>query len=714
MQTSSLGLRPPSGPVGNPPAGGSRPTEAYTIGGMVSVKPLRQLLAEEEHAARARAQAANNQPVVLSLASHIRHFFSVSSAAKRDVETRILDGLRALRGEYPPDKLAQLRQQDSPEIYMMLFASKARQYKALLGDVVLGSGDDKPWSLKCTPDPTLPPDAAAEIMHQVYEEVLQAEQVGQPMNVSDIRTMAVDTKNRAEALRMKEARDRACRAETKLEDMLLEGGFTDALDQVLDDMTVSPTAFLKGPVMRRRAKLVWEETPNGYEPRVENEIEPHWERRDPLNIYPAPWAPDIRTGPLIDRHKLTAQQLADMIGVEGYNDDVIREILQEYGINGLHDWLSIDTERASAEGRDPSYANHSDTIDALQYWGPATGKQLREWGMTEADVPDEAKVYEIEAWLIGRWVFRAVINPDPLARRGYYAVSFRPVPGSVWGQSLHDTVRDVEAMCNAAARALAANMAIASGPQVWINVDRVPQSEELSTMFPWKLWQTTSDPAGSTAAPMGFFQPSSNASELMAVYERYSQLADEYTGIPRYMTGDGNVGGAGRTASGMSMMVGNAGKTVKSAVQMFDKRVIAPAVQRAYEHLMVYYPDPDLKGDLQAVARGALSLMTKEAAQVRRNEFLTLALQSDKVHSLIGDEGLASLLRASTRGLELDSASIVPSTTEVRVQQRVAAAQQQQALMMQAAAAQQQQQIKGPTASAELANGAPVTDNFGA
>mgnify|MGYP000202130934 CR=1 FL=1 len=42
---------------------------------------------------------------------------------------------------------------------------------------------------------------------------------------------------------------------------------------------------------------------------------------------------------------------------------------------------------------------------------------------------------------------------------------------------------------------------------------RVPAGTDVTTMYPWKLWPMASDPTGSTAAPMGFFQPSSNANE---------------------------------------------------------------------------------------------------------------------------------------------------------------------------------------------------------
>ena len=66
------------------------------------------------------------------------------TAKQQDAERRIIDALRAKRGEYDPDKLQKIRQQQGSEIYMMLFATKARQLKALLGDILLGTGDDLP------------------------------------------------------------------------------------------------------------------------------------------------------------------------------------------------------------------------------------------------------------------------------------------------------------------------------------------------------------------------------------------------------------------------------------------------------------------------------------------------------------------------------------------------------------------------------------------
>ena len=671
------------------------------------VKTLGQMQSDER-AARERAEAANAAPVVQQLASAIRHHFTLAEQARRDVDKRMLNAKRSLRGEYAPDFLAKLREQNSSEIFMMLFASKARQMKALLGDVLLGTGDDKPWTLRHTPSPELPPELADEILRGVYELVAQAEQGPAPLSTAQVRQLLRDAKTEAEAQIAQEAKTRPARAEKKLEDILAEGGFIEALDQFLDDLCIYPTAFLKGPVVRRRGKLSWVQGPDGaYAPDVKVSPQPGWERVDAMDIYPAPWARTVNDAYLIERHRLSVQSLNELIGVEGYSEDAIRQVIDQYGKGGLRKWLASDAERAEAEGRNTVYSDmSSDLIDALQYWGSATGKQLIEWGLPKDQVPDEAAVYQIEAWLIGTWVIKAAINADPLARRPYFAHSAKRVPGSVQGLSLHDIMADCENMCNAAARALSNNMGIASGPQVWVNVDRMPAGEAITELFPWKITQTTSDPMGSSAAPMGFFQPSSNAAELMGVFEKFSQLADEYTGIPRYMTGDGNVGGAGRTASGMSMMVGNAGKTIKGMISGIDINVLGPAISRGYEFLMRYDPDQDIKGDLQVVARGALSLVTKESAQVRRNEFLSLALQSPLLQQLLGVDGMAELVRTTTRTLEMDSGNLVPSASEIAL--RMAQAQAQQ--MPQGAP----QQLQGPTASAELTNGAPVTDNFGA
>lgn len=689
-----LGLQPPT----------SAPT--YSLGGTVNVKSLGALQAEEAAAEAARrAQEQANDPVVQSLAGHIRRHWSLAKDAKQTIEKDMLSALRSRRGEYDPDTLSRIRQQGGSEIYMMLFATKARQAKALLTDVIVGSGSEKPWTIQPTPDPDLPPTEVDQIMQATQQLVMQAEMSGMPMSIADIRQMLVDAKQALENQVMETARIYAQRAEKKIEDICVEGGWLDAIDQFLDDLMVFKTAFLKGPVVRKVPQLKWEQGPDGtFQPVTVAEQRLEFERVDPFNIYPAPWSKTVHDGFLIERHKLSRADLNAMIGIDGYNEAAIREVLKDHGSGGLHEWLSVDTERAAAEGRDTLSAGteRSDLIDALQYWGSVSGAMLREWGMGEDEVPDETKEYEVEAWLIGTHVIKAVLNPDPLHRRPYYADGYSRIPGAFWHNSLFDCIRDCQDMCNSAARALANNMGISSGPQVQINVDRLPAGEKLEEMFPWKLWQVSSDPMGSSAKAIDFFQPSSNANELMGVFQRFSEIADEYSGIPRYMTGlAGGEGGAGRTASGMSMMITNASKQIKQLLSSIDLHVIGPSIERTYQWLMQYDPDSGLKGDLKIMARGALSLVTKEAAQVRRNEFL-MATGNPVDLQIMGLEGRAEILREAAKGLNLNPDKVIPSLSVLK----------QRAAMAQMAAMQQQQAAVAQSNGQELMDGTPVTDNY--
>lgn len=686
-------------------------TPAVTnIGGIMPVQSLSSMMAEEANqAAIERAQAANAQPLISSLVTHIKHHWDLAKKAKMTPELEMLSAVRSRRGEYDPDTLAKIKRQGGSEIYMMLFATKARQAKALLVDVLIGAGTEKPWTITPTPKPELPPSEVTAIMQAVQQEVMQYEMMGQPVSVADIRQRLLDAKQGLENQVLETARIYAERAEHKIEDMLVEGGFQHALDQFIDDLMCFKTAFIKGPIVRNKRQLSWTQGPDGkFVPTPVSEQKVEWERVDPFNMYPAPWSRSVNDGFLIERHKLSRGDLNELIGVDGYNDDAIKAVLDEHGKNGLHEWTNVDNQRAQAEGRDTLAANmnYSDLIDALQYWGSVSGKHLREWGMTEEEVPDTSKEYEVEAWLIGNWVIKAVINPDPLMRRPYYSDGYSRIPGAFWHNSLFDCIRDCQDMCNSSARALANNMGIGSGPQVNVNVDRLPPGEQITEMYPWKIWQTTSDPMGSSAPAIDFFQPGSNSNELMSVFQKFSELADEYSGIPRYMTGlAGGEGGAGRTASGMSMMIGNASKQIKQSVSSIDINVLEPLVERAYQWLLQYDPDADIKGDLKVVARGALSLVTKEAAQVRRNEFLQVALASPLVQQIVGIDGAAELLRESVKGLNINPDKVVPSMSVLKARAAIAQAQQMQML-------QAQQQGKPVGNGQELMDGAPVTDNF--
>ena len=657
----------------------SQNAPGVTVGGIVPIKSIGQLLAEE----KAAAQQANNEPVVQNLAAYIKQKWMYARMAKEyTIEQKMLKSVRARRGEYDPDKLAQLREQGSSVIYMMLTSNKCRAASSWLRDVLLTGSDDKPWSLKPNPVPDMEPTIIQGLMLQAQQKLQEMLMAGLNPSNEEVKEMLLELKDAAYRELGDMAEQTAERMERKMHSQLLDGNWTTAFAQFIDDLVTFPSAILKGPVVRNRPTLKWVKDQTGqFVLDVQQTLTLEWERVSPFNIYPAPDASTIQDGYLIERHKLSRGDLVSMLGVDGYSDGAIRGVLDQYGKGGLREWIYVDLTKATAEGKSTTAAgqNPSELIDALQFWGSVQGRLLREWGMTEEEVPDPLAEYPIEAWLIGTWVIKATVNPDPLGRKPYYKASYEEVPGAFWGNSVADLARDTQDICNATARALVNNMSLASGPQVVYNVDRLPEGENVTQIFPWKIWQVTSDPMNGGQAPVSFFQPNSQANELMAVYEKFANLADEYTGIPRYMTGGNPTGGAGRTASGMSMLMTNAGKSIKQVIANIDEHVIKPCIDRLYYYNMRYSDDQDLKGDVHIQARGAASLMEKESAAQRRNEFLTTALNSPVAQQIVGPQGIAELLRQAAKTLDLNVDDIVPSKEQVELNQIQAQAQAQMA-----------------------------------
>ena len=651
--------------------------------GLIPGRSAEQLEADRlvmvEEAKALEDGAVDNDPLLSGLSGHVRKRWEAAKDAKVPYEQRMLECMRQRNGEYDPDKLSEIRRHGGSELFIHLTSTKCRGASSWLRDTLLGNGADKPWTIKPTPIPDLPPDVQMQMQQELQLRVETAMRHAPNAVTPDMVKEEADMmKSRMRGELESEARQRVERMEQKMEDQLVEGGFHDALNQFIDDIVTFPVAVLKGPVLRKRTRLQWVQ--GGVQPA--EVIRPEWERIDPFNIYPAPWATGPDDGYLIERHKLNRRDLEMLIGVEGFDEPTLREVLKDFDRGLLREWLSIDSEIQSAAGNTTSYTRDTELVDALQLWDDIPGHYLREWGMSEQEVPDETAIYACDVWLVGSKVIKATLNYDPLNRKPYYVASYEQSPGSFYGKGVAELVRDVQSVCNAAARSLVNNMGMASGPQVGVNLSRLPPDQKLDQMYPWKIWQFTLSDYGDTTPPITYFQPQSHAQELMMVFDHFSKLADEYSGIPRYMTGE-HTPGAGRTASGLSMLINNAGKSIKQVIANIDALVLTKLLERLYHYNLRYTDDPDLVGDINILARGASSLVAKEAAAVRRNEFLQLALSSPVAQQVVGLPGIAELMRESAKSLDMPVDHIVPPREEVERTQ-----QQQQQMMMQEQAMQ--------------------------
>lgn len=634
-----------------------------------------------EAMAQRESAEKQNTPLIQGLAAHVRHRWEVMRDHKKEeIEPRLTQCLRARNMEYDPDKLAAIKANGGSEIYMGIVSSKCRTATAWLRDTLLGTGVDKPWSLSATPIPEVPPDVAQGMQQILVRNLSQYYAEGNPqLDPVELKRLVSEMKDTALRALKEEAEKRVGRMEKKMEDQLTEGGFVKAVYEFTNDVATFPYAVLKGPVPRKRKAMQYVQ--GGMI--VGEVLRDEWERVDPYKFYWAPWGDDVNNMPVIELHHLTREDIEAMIGVEGYDEAAVRDILINFGI-GSFEWLDHDdSEIESATGKDFDDAT-SDVVTAIQLWDSIPGKLLLEWGLDEAEIEDPQLSYPCEVWMVNNVVIKAVLNYDPLNRKPYYVTSYEKVPGRLDGNGVADLCMDAQNMCNAAARALANNMGISSGPQVGVNISRLPAGEDITQMHPWKIWQFRQSDYNDASPPMTFFQPQSNSQELMAVFDRFMAIADEVSGIPRYMTGE-HVPGAGRTSSGLSMLISNAGKSIKQVIGNIDHDVITPMLERQYQRNLRYSDDPELVGDVQIVAKGAMSLVVKEAEAVRKSEFLRLVLESPVAQQIVGMPGTAELMRDMAGNLNMNVDKLVPTRDQMIKQQQA----QQMAMMAQQQAMQE-------------------------
>jgi hypothetical protein len=637
---------------------------------LVSPAELSQQLDEADRK-RVEAEDASNNIVLTSLAQHIRTQFDMM---KRHRNTngagwtnRLLNALRVFNGSYDATKWAEIQKFGGSDVYARVVAMKCRSASSLLRDVYLGT--QKPWGLDPPEDPEVPQEILNSVQQLVNNEMNTLMQGGMPPDINMLRDRTLQLVEAARQAAKKRAGKQAKISEDKIEEILEQGNFYKALAEFITDLPLFPFACIKGPVVRIVPTVTWKQG----QAIVEQKPRLMWTRVSPFDIWWTPGVADIEDASVIERQLLTRADLNDLLDLPGYNHAAIRGVLADYGQSGLfEDWDQSDAERAVQESRENPNMNQSHLITCLEFHGNVQGKMLLEYGMDEQQIPDPLRDYFVQAWVIGQYVIKVQMSPSPRKRHPYFITSFEKVPGTPVGNGLPDILADIQDVCNATLRALVNNLSIASGPQVVVNDDRLSPDEDGEELYPWKRWHVQSDPMGNNGqVPVSFFQPLSNAQELLSVYERFTNMADELSAIPRYLSGEGASGGAGRTASGLAMLMGNASKLLQTVAANIDRDVLEPLLSQLFDMVMLTDTSGLLTGQETIRVMGVNVAVQKETQRARQLEFLQITA-NPMDSQIVGPKGRAAILRSVASTIGLDGEDIVPSEDEIAAQQKQA------------------------------------------
>lgn len=631
--------------------------------GVIQVVPPAALEQQLQQQAQDKATAAAPAtPDVSPLAGYIRGQFEIFRNHRNTQagwSNRLIEGLRTFNGQYSPSKLAELKKFGGSSVYARLTAQKCRAASSLLRDIYLGQ--DQPWGLLPPKDPKIPPNILKSIDQLMQSEgQMVQEQGGQPPPPDKVQQRKTALMESAKDAAKVKAKQQARDSEEKIETLLRDGGFYHAFAEFLVDLPIFPFGCIKGPVVKIIPKVVWPE--GGGAPNVQQVPILTWNRVSPFDLWWTPGVADIANANTIEKLRITRAEINDLLDLPGYNHDEIRAVLDEYGRGGLYDnWDTTDAERAVLESRENPAWNRSGMISMMEFNGNVQGRVLQEYGL---GVPDELRDYNIQCWVIGSHVIKAHLSPSPRQRHPYFLTSFEKVPGTPVGNSLTDLLADLQETANASLRSLVNNVSIASGPQVVVNDSRLAPEENGEDMYPWKRWHVVDNPLGSNVGdPIKFFMPTSNSQALIEVFQKFVDIADDVSAIPKYVGGQSG-SGAGRTASGLAMLMGNASKILQTVSANIDRDVLEEALLQLFDMILLTDTTGLLTGEEKVSVQGVNVAIQRETMRQRQIEFLSATINPVD-QKIVGIKGRAALLRNVATTIGMDGDEIVPSEDQI-------------------------------------------------
>lgn len=602
---------------------------------------------------------------------------------RRDLEERWLTDLRQYKGEYEPEILARIHPKRS-KAYLRLTRTKVKTVDARLIDLLFPGSGEKNWGIQPSRVPMLNPEVVQQIQ-QVY--MLQT---GQPPSPTEIeRIVAQEAKNRCE------------RMSAEIEDQLGGLDYRGILKEVIHSGNLYGTGILKGPLVKEKSIRRWFPGSTGdWEEIAETVRTPYAEFVAIWDFYPDMTAKKVEDcRHIFQRHVMTKHRLEALAKRTDFDAAAIEELVRLHP-EGNSDIKNHEEQLRSfggGESRTNSAARQY-RFDVKEFWGYLTPDELTD---TDLEIPEEfeGKDVPVNVWYSGGIVIKKAVVP--MNRWPYYTYYFDKDETSIFGEGVASIMRDPQTLANAAVRAMLDNAAISAGPLLEANLDLLPENEDPTDLYPFRVFLRTGTGVEASYPAIRVTQLPSYTKEYQGMLEMFMTMGDEVTTFPRYMYGEASTaGGASRTASGMSMLMGAANITLKDLVKHFDDGITSPFIEEMYAWNMDFSPKEEIKGDFEVIAKGTSSLIAKEV----RAESLTKFIQMTSNPVDLQYTKRQYVLREVAKVLDLDGDGFVKTDQEI-------AFEQEQAAKAQAAQQAQELQMKQQEAVAKALAGGHLEDD---
>ena len=452
----------------------------------------------------------------------------------------------------------------------------------------------------------------------------------------------------------------ARRMEKLVHDQIEESNGGSEIRSALLEASLLGTGIVKGPFNFNKKLHKWDTNEEGE--REYNPLEvrvPRIEFVSCWDFYPDPAATNIEECEyVVHRHKMNRSQLRQLRNMPYFDKDAIRECIQE-GPN--YEEKDFESQLRDDYKADETYMPN---FEVLEYWGIMDAEYAREVGIELPDSVDDLDEVQINAWICGSKLLRAVINPFTPYRIPYNAFPYERNPYNFFGIGIAENMDDSQQIMNGHARMAIDNLALAGSLVFDVDESALVGGQNME-VYPGKIFRRQAGMPGQAIYGLKF---PNTAPENMMMFDRFRQLADEQTGIPSYSHGQTGVQSMTRTASGMSMLLGAASLNIKTVVKNLDDFLLKPLGEAYFQWNMQFFDgEIDVAGDLEVRATGTNSLMQKEV----RSQRLTMFLQTAQSPAIAPFVKISKLVSELAYSLDLDPDEILNDPEEAAIMAQI-------------------------------------------
>ena len=462
-----------------------------------------------------------------------------------------------------------------------------------------------------------------------------------------------------QVLEVSPAQKAARRMEKLIHDQIDESKGSSEIRSALLESALLGTGIVKGPFNFNKKLHKWETDELGE--RNYNPLEvrvPRIEFVSCWDFYPDPSATNVEECEfVVHRHKMNKSQVRQLRNMPYFDEDAIRTCIQ-MGAN-------YEEKDFESQLKDDSRSEDYETnFEVLEYWGIMDAEHARDVGIDLPDTVDDLDEVQINAWVCGSQLLRAVVNPFTPYRLPYHAFPYERNPYNFFGIGVAENMDDSQQIMNGHARMAVDNLAMAGSLVFDVDESALVGGQSME-IYPGKIFRRQAGMPGQAIHGLKF---PNTAPENMMMFDKFRQLADEQTGIPSYSHGQTGVQSMTRTASGMSMLLGASSLNVKTVVKNLDDFLLRPLGEAFFQWNMQFFEGGlDVKGDLEVKATGTNSLMQKEVRSQRLTTFLQTA-QNPAIAPFVKISKLVSELAYS---LDLDPDEILNDPEEAAIMAQI-------------------------------------------